>query len=152
VEHLGDAAARQSILERLERLRPDGRARWGRMSGPQMIGHLADSFRGVAGDKPVSPATGLFQRSVMKWFALYVPLPWPHGIPTRPEMDQHAGGTPPGDFEQDRAELVRLTGRFCDPACPLENFTHPIFGRMTRAEWLRWGYLHMDHHLRQFGV
>jgi hypothetical protein len=30
-------------------------------------------------------------------------------------------------------------------------FPHPIFGRITRAEWLRWGYLHADHHLRQFG-
>jgi hypothetical protein len=28
---------------------------------------------------------------------------------------------------------------------------HPIFGRMTEAEWMRWGYLHTDHHLRQFG-
>ena len=29
---------------------------------------------------------------------------------------------------------------------------HPIFGRMSEAEWLRWGYLHTDHHLRQFGA
>jgi hypothetical protein len=29
---------------------------------------------------------------------------------------------------------------------------HPIFGRMSRAAWLRWGYLHADHHLRQFGA
>jgi hypothetical protein len=25
----------------------------------------------------------------------------------------------------------------------------PIFGRMSDAEWLRWGYLHTDHHRRQ---
>ena len=29
---------------------------------------------------------------------------------------------------------------------------HPVFGPMTRGAWLRWGYLHTDHHLRQFGV
>jgi hypothetical protein len=29
---------------------------------------------------------------------------------------------------------------------------HPIFGRMSHREWLRWAYLHADHHLRQFGV
>jgi hypothetical protein len=29
---------------------------------------------------------------------------------------------------------------------------HPIFGAMSERAWLRWGYLHMDHHLRQFGV
>ena len=27
-----------------------------------------------------------------------------------------------------------------------------IFGAMTTERWKRWGYLHMDHHLRQFGV
>lgn len=29
---------------------------------------------------------------------------------------------------------------------------HSIFGPMTSAEWLRWGHLHLDHHLRQFGA
>jgi hypothetical protein len=28
---------------------------------------------------------------------------------------------------------------------------HPMFGAMTTLEWMRWGYLHTDHHLRQFG-
>jgi hypothetical protein len=30
--------------------------------------------------------------------------------------------------------------------------THPIFGALSARDWLRWGYLHADHHLRQFGV
>ena len=29
--------------------------------------------------------------------------------------------------------------------------SHPMFGPMTAADWMRWGYLHADHHLRQFG-
>jgi hypothetical protein len=29
--------------------------------------------------------------------------------------------------------------------------THPMFGEMTEKDWMRWGYLHADHHLRQFG-
>jgi hypothetical protein len=31
-----------------------------------------------------------------------------------------------------------------------EGQQHPIFGPMSRSAWLRWAYLHMDHHLRQF--
>ena len=42
----------------------------------------------------------------------------------------------------------------------MENFTHaairsrrhPLWGRMSEWEWGRWGYLHTDHHLRQFGA
>jgi len=30
--------------------------------------------------------------------------------------------------------------------------THPLFGPMSETQWLRWGYLHVDHHLRQFGA
>ena len=29
---------------------------------------------------------------------------------------------------------------------------HPIFGPLTTSQWMRWGYLHVYHHLRQFGV
>ena len=29
--------------------------------------------------------------------------------------------------------------------------SHPMFGPMTPEDWMRWGYLHADHHLRQFG-
>ena len=25
------------------------------------------------------------------------------------------------------------------------------WGKMTAGDWMRWGYLHADHHLRQFG-
>ena len=28
---------------------------------------------------------------------------------------------------------------------------HPIFLDLTQTQWMRWGYLHADHHLRQFG-
>jgi hypothetical protein len=29
---------------------------------------------------------------------------------------------------------------------------HPAFGKMDQRDWLAWGYRHVDHHLRQFGV
>ena len=35
----------------------------------------------------------------MKWVALYAPIPWPKGVPTRPEMDQYVGGTAPFEFD-----------------------------------------------------
>jgi len=33
-----------------------------------------------------------------------------------------------------------------------ETRPHPIFGWMSEASWMRWAYLHTDHHLRQFGA
>jgi hypothetical protein len=135
----------------MARVHPESRPLWGRMSAHQMICHLADSFRAALGEKKVSPATGLLQRTAMKWVALYVPIRWPKGVPTMPEVEQGVGGTAPVEFECDRAGLVRLTERFC-VAGACGAFFHPVFGKLSEDERQRWAYLHMDHHLRQFGV
>jgi hypothetical protein len=152
VKTLADPQDKQYVLARAAKVQPDSRALWGRMSAHQMLCHLSDSFLAVMGQKYVSPATGLLQRSVVKWVALYAPMPWPKGLPTRPEMDQLVAGTAPSDFENDRERLLALIERFTKSSRDFEWSPHPIFGKMPDSEWLRWGYLHMDHHLRQFGV
>jgi len=143
---------REDVLRRLRILRPDSVRRWGRMSAPQVVCHLADAFRMLIDQLPVSLATGLPQRTVMKWAALYLPVPWPSGILTRPEIDQEIGGTRPGDFDADVAAVEALVDRVIAGIGTLDGRVHPIFGAMSERAWLRWGYLHMDHHLRQFGV
>ena len=138
------------ILRRLRTVRPEQPARWGRMSAHQMICHLADALFVASGEKTVTPATGLFQRTIIKWVALYAPLRWPPGIPTPVEIDQEAGGTRPQDFTADVARVESLLRRFAEESRAIRG-EHPVFGRMSKKAWLRWGYLHADHHLRQFG-
>ena len=116
-----------------------------------MVCHLSDAFLVALGEKSASRSINVFTRTVVKWIGLG-PLPWPPGVPTRPEIDQCRGaGTKPSEFAEDLAALAALMERFAaDPN--LEREPHPLFGPMTRAEWLRWGWLHVDHHLRQFGA
>jgi len=149
---LGREHDKAEILRRLKAVRPDSLRRWGRMSPHQMVCHLSDSFRIVSGQKTVSPATGPLQRTIVKWIALYAPLPWPAGILTRPEVDQEVGGTRPVDFTSDVAELEALVELLTTRKESFRGQSHPIFGRLSETGWLRWGYLHMDHHLRQFGL
>ena len=149
---LARRADKTDILRRMKTVRVDSPGRWGRMSSHQMICHLTDSFRVVMGQKPVSHTRTLLERTVVKWFALYAPLPWPKGIPTRPEVDQFGGGTQPAEFAADVAELEALIDVITVEGTRVEWTPHPIFGAMSDAAWLRWAYLHMDHHLRQFGA
>ena len=144
------AQDKEEIVRRLRTIRADSGRRWGRMSAHQMICHLSDSFLAVTGQRQVSPASGPLQRTVIKWIALYAPLKWPRGVPTRPEVDQEVGGTTPSHFAADVTQLEMLvelitTRKGCFGP------THPIFGNMSKTDWMRWAYLHMDHHLRQFG-
>ena len=140
----------ESILARVSALTSSDARLWGKMSAHQMVCHLCDSYKIALGEKSVSMATGFLQRTVIKFLALRAPMKWPHGTPTRPEVEQGAGGTAPVEFERDRGELLSLIDRFCNSAIDPKT-RHPIFGPMTRQEWMRWGYLHADHHLRQFG-
>ena len=122
------------------------------MSAHQMICHLSDSFRIATGEKRASDASGRMQRTLVKWIALYAPVRWPPGIPTRPEVDQQCGGTRPVDFAADVAELEALLEVITTREREFDWPVHPIFGTMSQAAWLRWAYLHADHHLRQFGA
>ena len=148
---LASAAVLQSIVERISRVTPDRAALWGRMNAHQMLCHLTDSFQVPMGGKKTGMVTGTLQRTVMKYGALYLPLKWPRGTPTMPEIDQLVGGTPPAEFEADRAKLIEVTRRFAALPPDFEWAPHPYFDRLSRWEWMRWGYLHPDHHLRQFG-
>ena len=149
---LADEKCTRELLERIDGLSPDSRARWGRMTARQMVCHVSDAFRLARGELRVSPASGLLQQTVIKWVALYAPLRWPPGIPTRPEIDQLAGGgTSPMEFAADVEELKRSLEGFA-AVRQIARPPHPIFGPLSEAAWLRWGYLHTDHHLRQFGA
>jgi len=150
VKSLCNLTDRQNIARRLAQLTPGDEARWGIMSVHQMVCHLDDSYKVPLGEKYVSPASGLLQRTLVKRVALYSPLRWPRGVPTPPEVDQGKGGSLPTVFHQDLASLLSTLSRFCDDL-PKPCLPHPIFFTMTTADWMRWGYLHADHHLRQFG-
>lgn len=141
------------ILRRLRALRQDSSRRWGRMSAHQMVCHLSDGYRLLTGERATQPAATPLPRLMMRWIALYAPIRWPAGIRTTPELDQDAGGSRPADFEADVAELEkRLEDLATDRRDSCAGHLHPIFGRMSESAWLRWAYLHADHHLRQFGV
>jgi Protein of unknown function (DUF1569) len=145
-------ADKAEIVRRLKTVRPGCTRKWGRMSAHQMVCHLSDAFRLVTHQKAASRATGIVQSTLIKWIALYVPFSWPQGVPTRPEMDQEIEGTKPGDFAADLADLESLLERITTVQKGYDWPEHPIFGRMSESAWMRWAYLHVDHHLRQFGL
>jgi hypothetical protein len=120
------------------------------MSIGGMLCHLDDSYRSVMGERPFAGA----RLGVPPWFAKFValraPMQWPRNLMTSESVRQGGGGTPPVEFVEDRARLLKTFMLFC--GCAELAPTHPMFGSMRRADWLRWGYLHADHHLRQFSA
>jgi len=154
---LANDADQEQIVARLERIHPSCTRVWGTMTAHEMICHLSDSYLLGMGEKAVSPAPrkdlpAPLPRGFIKWFALQVPMRWPRGVPTRPEVDPKRDGTRPAAFEADIRKLLALHARFTRRPRDYSFAPHPIFGVMTEEEWMRWAYLHLDHHLRQFGL
>ena len=147
---LSSAGDLAGIRNRIALVSPTDARLWGAMSAHQMICHLRDAFACPLGERVAPPVKGPpIPIPVYRWLALYFPRQWPQGVPTPPVMDQQIGGTPPEDFAADRASLLSRMEQF---ACATGPWSlHPLFGAMTTAEWMRWGWLHTDHHLRQFG-
>ncbi|HXI62450.1 MAG TPA: DUF1569 domain-containing protein [Pyrinomonadaceae bacterium] len=150
---LGKETDRVALLLRLGVVTPESQRRWGKMTPHQMICHLNDSFKSAIGERAVNgDKSKLLTRTVVRWIALYAPLKWPHGVRTMPENDQERGGTPPEDFKRDLDALVSMIERVTHAHRTFEWQRHPLFAEMSERDWMRWGYLHVDHHLRQFGV
>jgi Protein of unknown function (DUF1569) len=146
----GVAAA---LATRLAALRPDTPRRWGTLTAGEMLCHLADSGASVLGQRPRSgPPALAASRRFVKWASLYTALPWPKDVKTRASVDPRLGGTRPGDFEEDRRRVIAGLAELS--AAPAAAFAaaHLYFGAMSRRDWQRWAYRHVDHHLRQFGV
>jgi hypothetical protein len=149
---LANSVDKAEILRRLDAIGPESQRRWGRMSIGEMICHLSDALQAAMGERKTASRSNWLTRSVMKLAGLWVPTKWPHGVRTVPECEAGKGGTPCAEMESDLRTVRVLLERFA--ALPL-TFTFPkhgIFGKMSHTEWMRWGYLHMDHHLRQFGA
>lgn len=149
---LADADCKAEILARVKSLRPDSVRRWGRMTAHQMVCHLIDCNRMALGEVVVTALTTRIPRAIVKWVSLYTALPWPAGLPTNPELDQDVGGLRPSDFAGDAAALEATVERLTSRAGRGDWPQHPDFGTMSEGDWLRWAYLHIHHHLRQFGV
>ena len=149
---LSNSLDKEELCRRLQTVSADSRARWGKMTAHQMVCHVTDSYCGPMGEKPMGRVEGWPFRKIAKWVALYVPLPWPKNLGTLPEMDQQLGGTRPTDFQADVNRLKEVLERFSTRPKDFPWRPHPIFDGMAPKDWMRWGYLHMDHHLRQFGA
>ena len=146
MKSLLDPADRRQLLTRLQMLSPAAPARWGELTAPRMLAHLCDSLLLMLGEIEVRSHDSALRWPLLKPLVMYW-LPWPKG---RIKGPRALFRTPPGNWDSDQARFVSLLERFTSdttrPAWP----EHPLFGAMTHRSWGRFGYRHVDHHLRQF--
>lgn len=147
IKNLFDAAVKQEIIDRIHKLTPQSKALWGKMNVAQMLAHI---------QKPIGIAYGTHQPRGSFLLRLIGPLfksklwdetPYKQGLPTDPTFVMSGLEK---DFEIEKAAALEMIGRFGENSIVGER--HPIFGKLSKENWSKATWKHLDHHLKQFGV
>jgi hypothetical protein len=148
---------REDLRRRLESLRPDSAAKWGRFSAPQMVSHVIQSIGMMTGAVPVASKSvpWAFSHAPVKHLLIYV-LPFPKGLPTAPELlarpCEDASSTSESAWSAERDAFARALDTIPEVAKRNVWPAHPAMGSLTAREWGTLQYRHLDHHFRQFGI
>jgi len=139
-------------VQQLKNLSPDATPIWGEMSPQHMVEHVVGSWRISNGNAKANIVTDEEYRKKAMTF-LMSDMPYEKNIPN-PIFSK---GLPPlrkPSYENAVKQLEQEIHDFFayweqeKPATEI----HPVFGKLTFDQWLRFQTKHMSHHLRQFGI
>jgi Protein of unknown function (DUF1569) len=148
MKSLASADVLSETRGRLLRVCPEDQALWGKMTATQMVRHLGIACEVPLGERAVTPMLWR-AHGMVKFAALRSGVRWPRNLKTTKELVRALDEECSAEFD----ELVAVAiGKIEKLAGGVQCVaSHPMFGPMTTGDWMRWGYLHTDHHLRQFG-
>ena len=152
MKNIIDDSTKSEVVKRIEKLNSSATAMWGKMNVNQMLCHCSDQLRLANGTKQSKFVGNIMLTTVLKWLILTV-LKAPKGkIKTVRELEQGDGGTNPTMFDKDKISLIDLVRNFDDSFKLNKTAVHPAFGKMNHWQFGRLAYVHLDHHLNQFGA
>jgi len=135
------------IVDRIKMLASTNHRLWGQMNLPQMLTHCTAQLRLALGELASAPQGSFMMRTAIgKWIA-FSAIPWPKDSNTPHEMNVTKGSLATTDVESGKMELLRYLNKV---AGATQLSPHPFFGILSRDEWGRLIYKHIDHHLKQF--
>jgi Protein of unknown function (DUF1569) len=146
VKDLFDPMVKQDIIARINKLSPQSQRQWGKMDVAQMLSHVQLPISCAYGTHQVKGSfllklLGPFFKSI-----LYNNKPYKQGLPT----DKTYVVAEAKNFETEKQNLLEQLDWFCPDKIVMEN--HPVWGKLSKNQWSKATWKHLDHHLKQFGV
>ena len=146
VKNLFDTSIKEDIISRINKLTPLSQRQWGKMDVAQMLAHC---------QMPLGVAIGKHKLKGSFFIKLIGPLfkkqlfndkPFKLDLPT----DKSFKIADLRDFENEKQNLIAMINDFCETT--MSGEPHPFFGKLSKEQWSKGTWKHLDHHLRQFGV
>lgn len=147
IKNLFDPAAKQEIIDRINKLTLQSQRQWGKMNAAQMLAHVQMPIGVALGTNTVKG--NWLMRLILPLFKkmLYNDKPYKQSLPTDKTFVM-TGETK--DFNLEKAKLLDMITRFTE--ANIVNEKHPVFGHLGKENWSKATWKHIDHHLRQFGA
>ena len=140
----------EAVINRINRLSPTTKPKWGKMSADQMLAHCNVTYEMTYEDK--HPKPNGFTKFMLKVFvknAVVGDKPYKKNSRTAPQFiisdAKH--------FVEEKARLIDYINKTQGlGAAHFDGKVSHSFGGLTTQEWNNMFYKHLDHHLNQFGV
>lgn len=136
------------LRKRIERVDEESLPKWGEMSIEQCIHHLCDTFELGFGTKKLEVPPSIFLRNpIARWLVIDSPFPWPKGLKTPDGFIPQE----PRDLESSKKELL---DHLAISRAEETQFVpeHPVMGKVSKEQWQRFIWRHVDYHLEQFSL
>lgn len=145
-----DPKVTQELIDRINQLKPETPALWGKMRVDQMLAHCSVAYEMAFTNK--HPKPNGFMRLLLKLFVkdgVVNEKPYSKNLRTAPAFiipDRK-------NFEEEKDRLIKYLEHTLNLGRDhFEGKESLSFGKMTSKEWNNQFYKHLDHHLTQFGV
>ncbi|WP_162128512.1 DUF1569 domain-containing protein [Flavobacterium phycosphaerae] len=137
------------FISRINKLSPESKAQWGKMTVDQMLSHCQAPLDFTFGQTPMK--TNFIMRIFGKMLKgkVFGSSEFKKNSPTAPTFIR----TEKYDFEETKKGLIERITVFSELGKEaIKTTNHPFFGELTYDEWSQMHTMHLDHHLKQFGV
>jgi hypothetical protein len=150
MNNIFDLKETQEIINRLNKLGPESKPQWGKMSVAQMLAHCSVTYEFIY-EEDKHPKPGAFMKLILKLLVknkVVSEKPYKPNNPTAPEFiikdDKN--------FPTEKVRLINYIQKTQELGeAHFDGKESRSFGILNRKEWNNMFYKHLDHHLRQFG-
>ncbi len=142
-----EKSGNDEIISRINKLTPESKAVWGKMTVDQMFKHTNEAIKVAFSENDIK--VNFLMKFLGKMLKKKVfNSEFGKNSPTAKEFiftDKY-------DFETSKKELIKNFIRFAEGHQSIKLTQHPFWGKMNHEDWNKLMWKHLDHHLKQFGV
>lgn len=139
----------QELIERINKLTEESKPLWGKMTVTEMLAHCQCPMDVAFGKLELKANFAIRILGKLLKNKIINSTEFKKNSPTAKEFIVKGNL----DFSKEKEGLIERINIFSlEKENAIKNKVHPFFGKMSIEEWSKLQTMHLDHHLKQFGV